>query len=72
MYRCLECGKVFDVPYECTESYGQTFSGSPCCHTNYDEAPLCECGNIKEEYHKYCDKCEGVIEIENERIRDTA
>ena len=66
MYVCSECGQVFDIPYEWTEPYGQSFKGSPCCRANYDEASLCECGNIKEKYHRYCDKCEEVIKIENE------
>ena len=64
MYRCSECGQVFDVPYTWTEPYGQTFKGSPCCHENYEEASFCEFGNIKEPYQKYCNKCEELIELE--------
>ena len=64
MYVCSECGALFDVPCEWTEPYGQRFTGSPCCHENYEEVSYCECGNIKEPYQKYCNKCEELIELE--------
>ena len=72
MYRCSECGKIFEEPHEWTESYGQSFKGSPCCHENYEQVSYCECGNIKEKYHKYCEQCQELIELENERLRDSA
>ena len=72
MYRCSECGQVFDVPYTWTEPYGQTFQGSPCCHDTFEEVSFCECGRMKEPYSKYCEQCEELIEPENERLRDTA
>ena len=72
LYRCDECGGIFNKPYEWTESYGQSFEGSPCCHANYEEVEYCECGNIKELYHKYCRQCEELMESDDERLRDTA
>ena len=68
MYRCLECGNLFEVLHAWAEPYGQSFYGSPCCHEDFEEVSYCECGNIKEPYHEYCSKCEGMIELDNERV----
>ena len=37
MYRCCDCGSVFDEPIEWTEPHGEQFTGSPCCFDGYEE-----------------------------------
>ena len=45
MFKCCECGLIFDEPYVWTESYGQKFSGCPHCHSYFEEAEMCKsCG----------------------------
>ena len=72
LYRCEECGSVFNKPDEWTEDYGQKFIGSPCCHTNFEEVNYCVCGNLKKPSKEFCKQCEEAIEVDNERVRDIA
>lgn len=47
MYKCLECGHVFDEGEErrWTEPHGEPMAGCPVCGCAYDEAYQCdECG----------------------------
>ena len=71
MYRCCECGNLFEegeqaVWYENQgECHGVTamerFSGCPICHEDYEEVHQCkECGDWHSEdelYEGWCEKC---------------
>ena len=69
MYKCLECGHIFDEPKSWNESRGEfwgsscseTLCGCPHCEGGYEEAYLCEiCEEyfLKSELHgNVCDDC---------------
>ena len=71
MYRCCECGNLFEegeqaVWYENQgECHGVTamerFSGCPICHEDYEEVHQCkecgECHSDDELYEGWCEKC---------------
>lgn len=47
MYKCLECGAIFDDNEmgNWTEPHGEEMTGCPCCGGAYEEAVMCdECG----------------------------
>ena len=62
LYRCNECGSVFNKPVEWTEDYGQSFVGSPCCRANFEDVDYCVCGKLKNPAREFCEQCEEVIE----------
>lgn len=50
MFKCVECGKVFEEPktYEEHHPYGmgyatESFACCPYCESNFEEAIQCEC-----------------------------
>lgn len=52
-YICLECGHLFNEPYEYSETHGfgappyEELSGCPVCGGSYDEAVECDdCGEL--------------------------
>lgn len=68
MFKCLECGEIFDTPdcYEEHHPYGmgyatETFSCSPCCGGDFKEAKLCKgCDEYfleNELDDGYCESC---------------
>lgn len=67
MYKCLDCGEVFDEPasvretYGFTDGFGVTFYMCPYCNGNYEEAHQCqECDEWHTEdelYEGWCEKC---------------
>ena len=66
MFKCCDCGKVFDEPriYEEHHPYGmgyatETFSCCPYCGENYEEAKLCKSCN---EYFLDCELEDGICE----------
>ena len=63
MWKCLECGHLFEDGEEVswTESYGEHFSGCPVCKCAYAEAYQCDrCGSYHlsdELYNGLCLDC---------------
>ncbi len=69
MYKCLDCGCVFDEPISWSESRGEYWgmpcseevSGCPYCKGDYEEAYKCEECNeffLEEELHSdLCEEC---------------
>lgn len=73
MYKCNECGHIFEMGEEkrWTESYGEEFAGCPLCMGEFTEVYSCEiCGAPTE--GKFCGKCKDDVQarfiklIENE------
>lgn len=42
MFKCYDCGVVFDEPYICEEAHGEKFGCCPRCKGSFDEAKKCE------------------------------
>lgn len=67
MYKCLDCGEVFDEPASVRETHGftdgfaETFYMCPHCNGDYEEAKQCqECDEWRTEdelYEGWCEKC---------------
>lgn len=63
MYRCVECGHVFEEGEQMryTESHGEKFSVCPACGGGYETAYNCdECGNVLSEdecFEGLCAEC---------------
>ena len=63
MYRCCECGHLFEEGEQAvwTEAHGEKWSGCPICRGGYDEVIQCkECGDWHtddELYEGWCEKC---------------
>lgn len=63
MYKCLECGNIFEdgEQAEWREDYGEKFSGCPICKGDFVEARNCKwCGDVfteEELYDGLCEKC---------------
>lgn len=49
-YRCLDCGRIFEVPKEYTETHGldtppyETWRGCPFCSGAYEPVKNCKLG----------------------------
>ena len=64
MYKCKECGEIFEEPVGLYDKvpYGEgsveccTGSESPCCGAGYEEVETCKCGEVvfKHNLCKYC------------------
>lgn len=72
MYKCLECGEVFDNPESWRERRGEFWgapayeemAGCPNCRGDYEELVACElCGEEHEEDSLTCGVCEGCFEM---------
>ena len=61
MYKCSNCGEVFEEPNAIKEDWGETFYVCPYCDDDYEEAHQCkECGEWHTEnelYDGWCEKC---------------
>ena len=61
MYKCSNCGKIFEDPKSIKEDWGETFYVCPCCNGDYEEAKQCqECDEWHTEdelYSGWCEKC---------------
>lgn len=59
VYKCSECGAVFEWPRQWREPHGERRSGCPVCAGAYQAAWIClECGRaVSEQYHGYCRSC---------------
>lgn len=61
MFRCLECGNLFEEGEEkrWVEPYGEEMKGCPLCFGAYEEAEACElCGEYAEElFGGVCQDC---------------
>lgn len=71
MYKCFECGNLFEEgeQYEWYETYGcdippyKKMSGCPVCHCDYDYAYQClECGDWHHEDDLYCGLCDKCLD----------
>lgn len=57
MFKCDECGNVFEDPIEWIEEHGERWSGSPCCKEDYSEVKECDCGGYMPADEMFCEKC---------------
>ena len=61
MYKCSNCGEVFEEPNSIKEDWGETFSVCPYCNGDYDEVKQCDhCDEWHTEdelYYGWCEKC---------------
>jgi hypothetical protein len=61
MYKCSNCGEIFEEPNAIKEDWGETFYVCPHCNGDYEEAKQCqECDewNTEDEiYDGWCEKC---------------
>lgn len=64
MYRCKECGNLFEDGEEqrWIESHGETLSGCPICYGVYESARPCKmCGGYSDNDEEYCEMCKNEI-----------
>ena len=61
MYKCSNCGEVFEEPNSIKEDWGEIFSVCPYCNGDYDEVKQCDhCDEWHaddELYGGWCEKC---------------
>ena len=63
MYRCCNCGNLFEEGEQArwTEEHGEKWDGCPLCRGGYEEVHQCkECGDWHTEdelYEGWCEKC---------------
>ena len=61
MYKCSNCGEVFEESNSIKEDWGETFSVCPYCNDDYDEVKQCDhCDEWHTEdelYDGWCEKC---------------
>ena len=61
MYKCSNCGEIFEEPNYIKEDWGETFSVCPYCNGDYDEVKQCnncdEWHTDDELYDGWCEKC---------------
>ena len=81
MYRCLECGHLFEEgeQAEWTEMHGfnygngERFSGCPICKGDYEEIKPCKiCGGYDNETNDgFCEECQkDIMKRFNQLIKD--
>jgi hypothetical protein len=79
MYRCNECGSIFEELGKKTELVGEcrgtnAYTTWPCCpicgSEDFEEGNYCDCGEFVGEGEKYCPDClELVTEAINECVK---
>ena len=61
MYKCSNCGKIFEEPKSIKEDWGEVFYVCPHCNGDYEEAHKCqkceEWHTEDELYFGWCEKC---------------
>lgn len=61
MYKCSNCGEIFEEPNAIKEDWGETFCVCPYCNGDYEEVHQCqECDEWHTEdelYDGWCEKC---------------
>ena len=61
MYKCSNCGEIFEDPKAIKEDWGETFSVCQYCNGDYDEVKQCDhCDEWHTEdelYSGWCEKC---------------
>ena len=61
MYKCSNCGEIFEEPNAIKEDWGEMFYVCPYCNGDYEEAHQCqECDEWHTEdelYDGWCEKC---------------
>ena len=61
MYKCSNCGEIFEEPNAIKEDWGETFYVCPNCNGDYEEAKQCkECDEWHTEdelYDGWCENC---------------
>ena len=63
MYKCDECGNIFEEPARWQEERSgdgwawEDTGGSPCCKSGYYEVDECECCGVNYTDDDYCDEC---------------
>lgn len=68
MYKCEECGNVFEKPVTWVEEHGEEWCGSPCCKEDYIEVKECDCGEYIEVDEKFCNKCKSDLKQQFSRL----
>ncbi len=81
MYVCLECYNTFETPVEWVEEHGldtppyEHLVGSPCCHSAFVEAQMCDCCGhpittesyiITDDGDRFCENCFRHIKLGDE------
>lgn len=63
MYKCDECGNIFETPKTWREERSgdgwayEECSGSPCCSSGYYDVYECECCGVNYTRNEYCEEC---------------
>ena len=61
MYKCSNCGEIFEDPKSIKEDWGETFCVCPYCNGDYEEVHQCQkCDEWHTEdelYSGWCEKC---------------
>ena len=61
MYKCVECGNLFEDGEQAfwKEAHGESFTGCPLCKGNYEEIKPCKiCGTYLHDFDEdYCEHC---------------
>lgn len=61
MYKCDNCGAIFEEPTSWSEARtewaNETITGSPCCKSGYYEVYECECCHVSYTDDDYCEEC---------------
>ena len=67
MYKCEECGNVFEEGEQAVwrEDHGEQFSGCPICKETYREIEPCKiCGSYNHDFDEsFCDDCKDDFKI---------
>lgn len=57
MYKCEECGLIFEKPRKYIDDTGEKLLVCPDCIGDYEEIHQCECGEIISIDEKMCKNC---------------
>ena len=68
MYKCEECGEIFENPAEWVEDTGELWGGCPHCKGDFEEVEECDCGDYMPVGEKFCDKCKSDLKKQFSRL----
>ena len=57
VYKCDDCGLIFEQPGFWTESHGEKMSGCPGCGCTYEQVRLCKRCNEHYTDEEFCEHC---------------